>query len=102
LTSLHVSPGGDFLALGGSDASLSLWDLRVLDLPLLFSRPFARTMPRQLAAIGILVGDPAQSAPIHRSLEYLECALRHRFRYDVEIGEMLSIRTGEFDIEIEG
>jgi hypothetical protein len=28
--------------------------------------------------------------------------LEHRFRFDVEIAEFSSIRTGEFDIEILG
>jgi hypothetical protein len=31
----------------------------------------------------------------------MECVLRHRFRYDVEIDALLTIRAGEFEIEIE-
>ncbi|MCR4413718.1 MAG: WD40 repeat domain-containing protein, partial [Thermoguttaceae bacterium] len=50
LTSFHVSPTGDFLAIGDSDASMSLWDLRAMHVPMLFSMAFARarhsTWPR--------------------------------------------------------
>jgi HEAT repeat protein len=102
LTSLHVSPGGEFVAIGDSDASMSLWDLRVLDMPLLLSRPFARTVPAQLAVVSALADDTKLTAPLRQALKFSECVLRYRFRYDIEIGDVPTIRAGEFDIEIEG
>jgi hypothetical protein len=102
LTSLHVSPGGEFMAIGDTDASMSLWDLRVLDMPLLLSRPFARTVPAHLTVVSALVDDEKLSAPLRQALKFIACILRHRFRYDIEISDVPTIRAGEFDIEIEG
>ena len=48
LTSLHVSQDGTFMAIGDSDRSMSLWDLRVMDVPMLFARPFAEATPQHL------------------------------------------------------
>ena len=36
------------------------------------------------------------------ALRYLRAALEHRFRYDVEVDEVVTIQAGEFDIEVEG
>ena len=54
LTSLHISPDGVFMALGDSDASMSLWDLRALDIPRLLDLPLAHMVPMHLAAISAL------------------------------------------------
>ena len=43
------------MAVGAADAALSLWDLRVLDVPALFSCPLGRVAPFQLAVIRGLV-----------------------------------------------
>jgi len=34
-------------------------------------------------------------------LRYLLTALKHRFRYDVQIEDVPTIKVGEFDIELE-
>jgi len=101
LTSLHISPDGSFMAIGDSDASMSLWDLRVLDVPMLFARPFGRTIPIHLAAINAAMANAESHPHIQRALRFMECILRHRFRYDIEIDEMPTIQLGEFDIEID-
>ncbi|MBI3946288.1 MAG: hypothetical protein HY321_10245 [Armatimonadetes bacterium] len=102
LTSMRVSPDGSFMAIGDSDASMTLWDLRPLDIPSLLGRPLARALPVHLAAAGTLLEVPGLPEPVRRSLRFLECLLRHRFRYDVEIDDLPTIQAGEFDIEIEG
>jgi WD40 repeat protein len=102
LTSLHVSPDGAFMAIGDSDASMSLWDLRVLDIPILFAQPFAHAVPWQLAAVSALASNRELPPTVQHALQFMECVLRHRFRYDVEIDAVPTIRVGEFDIAIEG
>ncbi|MEW5872055.1 MAG: hypothetical protein AB1894_22490 [Chloroflexota bacterium] len=99
--SLHVSPDGSFMALGDSDASLSLWDLRVLDVPRLFSLPLAQSTPNQLAALGVLLASDGLPQPARHALAFLERLLRHRFRFDVEVSEVPTIQVGEYDIEID-
>jgi WD40 repeat protein len=100
LTSVHVSPGGDFMAVGDSDASMSLWDLRVLEVPALLARPFAAALPAHLAAVNALLDAGAQPAGVGPALRFMQCVLQHRFRYDVEVDEVPGIRAGEFDIEV--
>jgi hypothetical protein len=102
LTSLHVAPGGDFMAVGDSDSAMSLWDLRVLEVPLLLSRPFATALPVHLAAVAALLGDGGVPAEVGQALRFVQCVLEHRFRYDIELDELPAIRAGEFDIEVEG
>ncbi|MBN1954047.1 MAG: hypothetical protein JW900_03250 [Anaerolineae bacterium] len=100
LSSLHVSPDGSFMSIGDSDASMSLWDLRALQVRKLFERPLAQARPADLAAVKTVGGAAEWPAPLRRALHYLEEALRRRFRYDIEIGELPEIQLGEFDIEI--
>jgi hypothetical protein len=103
LTSLHVTPGGEFMVLGDSDKTMSLWDLRVLALPDLLSRPLATALPVHLAAINALADAPDLPEGLGPVLRYTRTALQHRFRYDIEVDELPpAIRAGEFDIEIEG
>lgn len=102
VTSLHVAPGGDFMAVGGSDAAMSLWDLRVLEVPLLLSRPFATALPAHLAAVAALLADGGVPAEVGQALRFVQCVLQHRFRYDIELDELPAIRAGEFEIEVEG
>jgi hypothetical protein len=102
LTSLRVSPDGSFMAIGDSDASMSLWDLRALDVPALFARPLACAAPAQMAAVSALAESANLDARAQQALKFLELLLRHRFRYDIEVDEVPVIQAGEFDIEIEG
>lgn len=102
LTSLRVSPDGVFMAIGDSDASMSLWDLRVLDVPLLFAGPFAQAQPVHLPGVTALAHDASLSPRVRNAVRFVECVLRHRFRYDIEVDELPEIQAGEFDIELEG
>lgn len=101
LTSLHVSPDGAFLALGDSDATMSLWDLRALEAPLLVIQPFARALPIHLAAVNLLAEKEDLPATVRQAMRFVQCVLQHRFRFDIEIVEAATIQRGEFDIEIE-
>ncbi|MCR4413717.1 MAG: hypothetical protein NUV77_14955 [Thermoguttaceae bacterium] len=38
---------------------------------------------------------------LRRTLTFIERVLLYRFRYDIEVDEIQTIRPGEFDIEIE-
>jgi len=102
LTSLHISPDEAFMALGDSNAALSLWDLRVLDVPRLFTRPFAQSVPDDLAALQALTGNgTVLPARVRNVLGFMEAILRYRFRFDIEIGEMPVIKVGEYEIELD-
>ena len=100
LTSLRIAPDGDFMAVGDSDASISLWDLRVLMLPALFACPMARTVPLHLAAVSMGLSELSLTPAIRNALQFLHCLLRYRFRHDVEMDDLPVIRTGSYDIEI--
>ncbi len=100
-TSLHISPDTAFMSTGDSDASMSLWDLRVLDVPHLFTRPFAKATPDHLMTVHELAPHPQLKDNIRRSLTYIQKVLQYRFRFDIEIAEVPTIKVGEFDIEIE-
>jgi WD40 repeat protein len=100
-TSLHLSPDSVFISTGDSDASMSLWDLRVLDVPMLFTRPFAKASPDSLITINELAANPKLESNVRQSLTFIQRVLQFRFRFDIEIDEVPAIKVGEFDIEIE-
>lgn len=90
------------MAISDSDASMSLWDLRALDVPMLFARPLVKSVPAQMAVISALAETAKLDPQARRALKFLECLLRRRFRYDIEVDEAPVIQAGEFDIEIDG
>lgn len=100
-TALHVSPDGVFMSTGDSDASMSLWDLRVLDIPLLFTRPLAKALPDHLVTINELAVNSKLDPRVRQSLTFIQRVLQYRFRFDIEIAEIPRIKVGEFDIEID-
>jgi hypothetical protein len=102
LTSLQVSADGDFMVVGDTDASISFWDLRVLDIPMLFTLPLVNAVPNHLAAVSSAIEHRNMKQTIFRALKFIQLILRHRFRFDIEIDEVRSIRKGEYDIQIEG
>lgn len=100
-TSLHVSADGSFMALGTTESTLSLWDLRPLSVPALFEAPLARSTPNQLAAISLLLVQESLPAPTRQAFALLDRLLRHRYRYDIDISAVPTIKAGAYDIEIE-
>jgi WD40 repeat protein len=101
LTSLHISPDELFMAVGSSEAVLSLWDLRGLAMPSVLLQPFALSTVAVVPMLNDLIEDGNLPLQAQLALQFAACALRHRFRYDIEISELPTIMMGEFDIEIE-
>lgn len=98
LTSLQLSRNGAFMATGSNDASLVLWDLRVLDIPALFSQPLATTSHEAVSNILALSEYYALPETVRSALKFLRLLLQYRFRYDIQIEEGPIISYGEFDI----
>jgi HEAT repeat protein len=98
LTTLRVSPQGAFMASGTNDASLVLWDLRVLDIPDLFSRPLATTNHEQVATVMALGEYHSLPEAVRNGLMFLRLLLQYRFRFDIQVEEAPIIQFGEFDI----
>lgn len=100
ITSLRVSPDEAFMALGNADASISLWDLRPLQVPDLFTQPLALATPNHLAALRLLIDQPQIPVELKHAMRYIEGVLRFRFRFDVEVSAAPEILPGEFEIEL--
>ena len=91
------------MAVGDSDASFTLWDLRVGELDKLFEQPLAQAKLVHLAALNTVLEDRLElPGTLKAALSFMQAALRFRFRHDIELGEAPSIQFGDFDIEIEG
>jgi HEAT repeat protein len=101
LTSLRVSNNGAFMATGSNEASLVLWDLRVLDIPDLFSQPLATANHDQISNVMALSEYGSLPEPVRNGLRFLRAILQYRFRYDIQIDEAPTIQFGEFDIILE-
>lgn len=100
ITSLHISPDEQFMAVGYADATIGLWDLRALDLPKLFQQPFDSASPGQLAALSALAKSDGMPEAARAAIQFSVLVLQHRFRYDIEVDTAVEIKPGEFDIEI--
>jgi hypothetical protein len=79
---------------------MSLWDLRVLEVPALLARPFAAALPTHLAAVRAVLDAGSLPAGVGQALQFVQCVLQYRFRYDIEVDDVPGIRAGEFDIEV--
>lgn len=98
LTSMRLSDEGAFMATGTNDASLVLWDLRVLDIPDLFSQPLATATHDQIANVLSLSEYGSLPEPVRNGLRFLRLLLQYRFRFDITIEEGPIMKYGEFDI----
>lgn len=101
LTSLQISPDSTMMATGSNESTLVLWDLRVLDIPTLFSQPLASILPKQMAAVNALVDNTSLPVPVHNALYFLQSLLQFRFRYDIQVADIPLIQAGEYDIIVE-
>ncbi len=105
IQSLHVSPDESFLAVAHAENTLSLWDLRIQELPELFSRPLIEATPNQLAILQalqrpVVAGPPALTPAGQQAVTVAVLLLQHRLRHEIEIEAAPEIKSGEFDIEI--
>jgi hypothetical protein len=89
------------MVVGNSEAQLSFWDIRGLDVLDLLLNPFGRAPTTALTTLGVLKEDRSLPARARRTLAFAERVLRHRIRFDIELGVAPTIMAGEFDIEIE-
>lgn len=101
LTSLRISQHGAFMATGTSESSMVLWDLRVLDIPSLFTQPLATAAHDQITTVMALSAYNSLPEPVRNGLRFLRVLLQYRFRYDVQIEEAPIIQFGDFDILLE-
>lgn len=101
LTSLQTSPKAAFMATGTNEASLVLWDMRVQDIPALFTLPLASANHEQISNALALCEYRSLNDPIRNALRLIKVLLQHRFRFDIHIDEAPGIRYGEFDIILE-
>lgn len=99
-TSLHVSPRGDFLAVGFDAGFTDLYDLRIGEVPALTGRALVGMVPAQLGVIAAARSAPGLAAPVRTVLDLLHSALEHRFRFDIELGDVVSLSAGEYDISL--
>lgn len=101
LTSLRVSHNGGFMATGTNEASLMLWDLRVQDIPGLFTQPLATATHDQVSNVLALSEYYSLPDGVRNGLRFMRLLLQYRFRYDIQIEEAPIIRYGEFDIIVD-
>jgi hypothetical protein len=78
-----------------------LWDLRVLDIPELFSLPLASATHDQVSNTLALSQYLSLPEPVRNGLRFLQQLLQYRFRFDIQIDDAQIIRYGEFDILLE-
>ncbi len=102
VTGMQVSPDGAFMALGASETSFALWDLRLLELPHLFSTPLAHLSPAEARHLRWLAEHPELDPAIQRALHFSALLLQYRGRYEIELEQAPELAVGEFDIELEG
>ncbi|NTU74980.1 MAG: WD40 repeat domain-containing protein, partial [Anaerolineaceae bacterium] len=98
LTSLTVSPDGNYMATGYRKNRQTLWDLEVLKIPALLNQPIAFDHANTLNMINKFSGDLRLTEEVRNSLQFLKLLLQHRYRYDIDIVQTTGIVPGLFDI----
>ncbi|NTV35711.1 MAG: hypothetical protein HGA53_02030 [Anaerolineaceae bacterium] len=98
MTSLTVSPDGNYMATGYRKNRQTLWDLEVLKIPALLNQPIAFDHANTLNMINKFSGDLRLTEEVRNSLQFLKLLLQHRYRYDIDIVQTTGIVPGLFDI----
>ncbi|GIH07155.1 hypothetical protein Rhe02_52220 [Rhizocola hellebori] len=99
-TSVHAGARGDFLAVGYDSGHADIYDLRIGDVPSLVTRSLSSMVPAHLGVLAAARRVRAVSGPPAEVLDLLQACLEHRFRFDIEISETVTIATGEYDIAL--
>jgi hypothetical protein len=99
-TSLHVAARGDFLAVGYDTGYTDVYDLRVGDVPSLVTQPLAGMVPAHLGVLTAARKARAASESPSVVLDLLQACLEHRFRFDIEISDTVTLAAGEYDIAL--
>ncbi|MEA4909401.1 MAG: hypothetical protein VB089_17385, partial [Anaerolineaceae bacterium] len=101
LTSLHVSPDDRLMAVSSSLAHIGLWDLRLGDLPTLFAMPLALSGTGAVATYRSLLACSSLPGALRPILAFGAALLQHRFRFEIQLGDLPLVSPGEFDILID-
>ncbi|MEU6039048.1 hypothetical protein ABZ801_26930 [Actinomadura sp. NPDC047616] len=99
-TSMNLSPSGEFLAVGYGSGSTDLYDLRIGQVPEIARQPLVNLVPRHLGVIGGALASPDLQEGPKELLTLLHACLEHRFRFDIEIGDAVTLSAGEYDISL--
>jgi hypothetical protein len=103
VTSAHLSPMGEFLAVGYDAGYTDLYDLRAWALPGLMTRPLVSCVPADLSTVAGARAAKDLPATARTFLDLLQGLLEYRFRFDIEIGEIADLAplsAGEYDISL--
>ena len=100
LTTLEISTGQSFLAVGKREGGLEFWDLRTGQILPLLQKPAAAFDPQQFALLRELEKE-LQPSPLDDALQYMLLLLHERFQYDIQVSALPSIKPGEFDLVID-
>ena len=101
ITSLSLARSGDFLATGHAWDRATIWDLRSSSIPSLFTRPMISTTPSDLGAVVAFSANVELPPGPRQLLDVMAAILRHRFRHDVELDDLVRVKAGRYDIAID-
>ncbi|MGW1023470.1 hypothetical protein ACWD4J_07060 [Streptomyces sp. NPDC002577] len=100
-TSAHLSPRGEFLAVGYDGGYTDLYDLRAWNLPALINRPLVSCVPADLGVAAAARSSGGELEKASRTfLDLMHGLLEYRFRFDIEIGDVSTLTAGEYDISL--
>jgi WD40 repeat protein len=97
VTGLVLAPEGDILYSADSDGTVLVWNFELF---LSIRLPGERTRPGAAAALLERANKPDLSSPARKWLGFSAQLARWRQRFDIELAEIHTIPTGEFDIEL--
>lgn len=100
---IQTNPANSFLAIADTAGQIHIYDMRLLILQQLFTRPLAAIAEKHFTAIKLLREEYAELCrpELIAILRYIEAVISFRLRYEIEVDEVPIIRPGEFDIEVE-
>jgi len=101
ITSMHISPSGDFMATGTSKARMVLWDLRISQIPDILDKSACATSLSEFSTLSELSDLAALPENVRSALQFQNILLRRRYRFDIQIEKTKGIQPGEFDVVIE-
>ncbi|MBI4657315.1 MAG: hypothetical protein HY735_00450 [Verrucomicrobia bacterium] len=99
ITCLRFSSDGRTLVTGSADKTIRVWRS---ELARLRRVPIRQTTLEDLEWVENVLSNSRLSDAERGWMQFLFGLMRHRHRYDIEVGEAPRIAVGEFDIELEG
>jgi hypothetical protein len=99
-TSVHVSPTGDYLAVGYDGGFTEIFDLRISKLPSAVQRPLVSMVPADLGVVSTAITTTPMSQHVRALFGLIKAFLEHRFRFDIELGDLVTLTAGDYDISL--